>query len=73
MDAASIILAVLVALAVIGQLCLPLVGRWSHKRQAADLARKRAHLLEVAADQQIQAFDRSSAKLKNDGKKDAND
>jgi sensor domain CHASE-containing protein len=47
-------IAVFVVGAIVLQLCLPLIGKWNRKRQAADLARKRARLVEEAADQQLQ-------------------
>jgi hypothetical protein len=44
-------LAIIVAIAVIGQLCLPLVGAYRNARDSAR-AKKRARLLEAAADRQ---------------------
>lgn len=54
MDTSTLILAVLVAVAVLGQLCLPLVGGWNRNRQARQAKRDIARLLETAADHQIQ-------------------
>lgn len=66
MDTSTLILAVLVAVAIVGQLCLPILGRLNAKRLDRQLARARARLLEDAADRQaVSAFSRT-AKL--DGK-----
>jgi membrane protein DedA with SNARE-associated domain len=67
MDTTGIVLAVLLAIAVIGQLCLPLIGRWNHRRSSARLAKARARLLEAAADRQLQHFDDRLAKLGSKG------
>jgi hypothetical protein len=45
-------LLVFVIVAVVGQLCLPLVGRWRTHR-AHQRAKARARLLEAAADRQM--------------------
>jgi hypothetical protein len=44
-------LAVFVIVAIVGQLCLPLVGAYSNARARA-MAKRRADLLEAAADRQ---------------------
>lgn len=55
MDIVGLILAVLLAVAVVGQLCLPLVGHIAAKKRAHSMAMRRARLLEDAADQQAAA------------------
>lgn len=55
MDTKTTILAVLVAIAVIGQLTLPIWGGWYRKREERLAKQKIARLLEDAADQQIAA------------------
>jgi hypothetical protein len=47
----SLTLAIILAVAVIGQLCLPLIGAYNYSRMKAR-AMRRARLLEAAADQQ---------------------
>ena len=58
-------LAVFVIVAIVGQLCLPLVGAYRNARALA-MAKRRADLLEAAADRQIVKFYSSANKL--DGK-----
>lgn len=62
----DLILAAVLAVGVIAQLCLPLVGRLNSKRQAADLARKRAKLLQTFYQAQIESVERSAATKKSD-------
>ena len=47
----SLALAIILAVAVIGQLCLPLIGAYNYSRMKAR-AKQRASLLEAAARQQ---------------------
>jgi hypothetical protein len=63
MQAAETILAVLVAVAVIGQLCLPLWGRLHARSQRRQLVQRRARLLEAAADQQDVTYSTNAAKV----------
>lgn len=58
-------LAVFVIVAIVGQLCLPLVGAYRNGR-ARSMAKRRADLLEAAADRQLVKFLRDENKL--DGK-----
>lgn len=58
-------LLVFVVVAVVGQLCLPLVGAYSNARARA-MAKRRADLLEAAADRQSATFSQTTHKL--DGK-----
>jgi hypothetical protein len=53
-------LAIIVAIAVIGQLCLPLVGAYRNARANAR-AKQRARLLEAAADRQSGETDKIKA------------
>ncbi len=59
-------LAVFVVVAVVAQLCLPLVSAWE-RRSSARLAKRRADLLEAAADQQAVATFSQTAKLGSKG------
>jgi hypothetical protein len=58
-------LAVFVIVVIVGQLCLPLVGAYRQRRARA-VAKRRADLLEAAADRQIVKFPSNANKL--DGK-----
>lgn len=71
MDTSTLILAVLVAVAIVGQLCLPILGRLNAKRSTRQLASARARLLEDAADQQAVATFSHTAKLDGKGGGDA--
>jgi hypothetical protein len=59
-------LLVFVVVAVVGQLCLPLVGAYSNARARA-MAKRRADLLEAAADRQIVKFYSNADKLNGKG------
>lgn len=48
-------LAVFVAVAVVGQLCLPLIGKYRNTLRQS-MAKRRADLLEAAADRQASKF-----------------
>ena len=63
MDTTGWILLALLAVAIVGQLCLPLIGRWSRRRDAVRLAKARACLLEAAAESQAHKVHISTAKL----------
>lgn len=74
MDTTTTILAVLVAIAVIGQLVIILTGEWRTKRNAEQAKRQLARLLEDAADQQIAvAKPQSDTLVKLDSKGVGND
>lgn len=66
MDAMTLILALVVATAVIGQFLLIVFGAWLRELDDRQLAEQRARLLEDAADRQAVAALKHSAKL--DGK-----
>jgi type II secretory pathway pseudopilin PulG len=66
MDTSALILAIVVAVAVVGQLCLPILGRWARSRQERQAKQRIARLLEAAADRQAVATFSQTAKL--DGK-----
>lgn len=66
-------LLVFVVVAVVGQLCLPLVGAWRRKVDRRQLAERRADLLEAAADQQLVAIQPRTAKLNENQKGVAGD
>ena len=55
-------LAVFVIVAVVGQLCLPLLGAYRNGR-AREMAKRRADLVEAAADRQAVATSSQFAKL----------
>ena len=57
-------LAIIVALSVIGQLCLPLIGAYRNARDTAK-AKKRARLLETAADRQASKASQILATMPN--------
>jgi hypothetical protein len=54
MDTTSWILLGLVAAGILGQLCLPLLGRYNARKAEREMARKRALMLEQAAADQEQ-------------------
>jgi hypothetical protein len=66
MDTKTTVLVCLVALAVLGQLCLPILGRWNNKRQDRQARQRIARLVEDAADRQCVVFHNGAAKLGND-------
>jgi Tfp pilus assembly protein PilE len=55
-------LAAFVVVAVVGQLCLPLVGAYRNARARA-MAKRRADLLEAAADRQEVTYSTMTAKV----------
>jgi hypothetical protein len=63
MDTLGWVLAVLLALSIALQLCLPILGWWNRRLDARQLKLKRAHLLEDAADRQLHTSAQHMAKL----------
>jgi hypothetical protein len=60
-------LMIFVGLAIAAQLALPLIGRWSARKNALCLAKARAHLVEDAADRQLQTHTQHTPKLDSKG------
>jgi len=63
MDALTLTLAIACAVAILGQLTLPVWGRWLRERQEKLTKVKIARLLEAAADRQLQTPAQHMAKL----------
>jgi hypothetical protein len=60
-------LMIFVGLAIAVQLALPLIGRWSNRRNTLRLAKARARLVEDAADRQLHTQTQHTPKLNEKG------
>lgn len=63
MDALTLVLALAVVIAIVGQLLLVVTTRWLRERSDKRLAEARARLVEAAADRQLQTQKQHIAKL----------
>lgn len=68
MDTKTTVLACVVALAVLVQLCLPILGRWNNRRQERQARQRIARLVEDAADRQLVASRSHTDKLSENTK-----
>ena len=67
MDAMTLVLALAVVTAIVGQLLLVVTTRWLRERSDKSVAEARARLVEDAADRQLQTQKQHIAKLGSKG------